>query len=78
MNLRIAKKQWKAAHEAFYTPVTGNRARSLWKVVAKWDDLPPLFEEIPKFNPNRKYLFVAEKVCDIGTQLYVHVDRMYY
>ena len=78
MNLRIAKKQWKAAHEAFYTPVTGNRARSLWKVVARWEDLPPLFEEAPRFNSNRKYLFVAAPVDDTGIQLYVHVERAYY
>ena len=75
MKLRIAKKQWKAAHEAFRTPVTGHRAKSLWKVISKWDNLPPLFEESPRFNMNRKYLFVAAPVDDTGSQLYVHVER---
>ena len=78
MNLRIVKKQQKAAHEAFYTPVTGHRARSLWKIISKWENLPPLFEEKPKFNTNRKYLFVAAPVDNTGVQLYVHVERAYY
>lgn len=78
MNLRIMKKQWKAACKAFEKPVTGNRAKSLWKVISRWDNLPPLFEETPRFNPNRKYLFVAAPVDDTGSQLYVHVERAYY
>lgn len=75
MNLRIMKKQWKAAKMAFARPITGHRAKSLWKVVSRW--LPPLFEEKPKFNASRKYLFVAAPVDSTSGQLYVHVERAY-